>query len=494
MKHKGRKMRRIYIFSTLLILFAFPPNFLFAAEGDARWQISLGNSIDSSPAIGPDGTIYVGSVDGNLYAVNSNGTLKWTFKTLGEVHSSPAIGYDGTIYCGSDDSNLYAVNPDGSQKWVFSEATAAISSSPAIDATGTIYVGSEDGKLYAIKSGGTSELNSWPFSADGAITSSPVIASDGTVYVGSEGGTFYAIRSTGKLKWQFPGNNTVGSIHSSPAIDSDGTIYFGSADSNLYAVTVDGAQKWAFDSGARILSSPVIREDGSILAGCDNGNLYALKKDDGTQIWAYSLNGTAIRSAPLVASDGTIYFGADDQKLHVLNSSGSQKWELAGAAMISASPAMGFGGDLYIGTEGGGLYAVETASTRLASGFWPAFHHDARHTGRITTNAGPTADAGSDETVKGGNSVTLNGSNSSDPDFGIPLFTWTQTAGDTVDLINPTSVTPNFTAPGIDDEKKTLTFQLVVTDNGGLTDTDTVEITVEKNDDDKGCFIGTIRD
>ena len=47
------------------------------------------------------------------------GTLKWSFKTGGMVRSSPAIGSDGTIYVGSDDYKLYAINPDGTEKWSF---------------------------------------------------------------------------------------------------------------------------------------------------------------------------------------------------------------------------------------------------------------------------------------------------------------------------------------------------------------------------------------
>ena len=65
--------------------------------------------IDSSPAIGSDGTIYVGSDDYNLYAINSNGTLKWSYATGSWYNSSPAIGSDSTIYVGSDDGKLYAI-------------------------------------------------------------------------------------------------------------------------------------------------------------------------------------------------------------------------------------------------------------------------------------------------------------------------------------------------------------------------------------------------
>ena len=57
--------------------------------------------VGSSPAIASDGTIYVGSEDSKLYAINPNGTLQWAYTTGGSVYSSPALASDGTIYVGS---------------------------------------------------------------------------------------------------------------------------------------------------------------------------------------------------------------------------------------------------------------------------------------------------------------------------------------------------------------------------------------------------------
>jgi outer membrane protein assembly factor BamB len=493
MRQARPKTSNIAFFSFLLIVSVFYCNALPAAEGDVKWQISPGGGFDSSPAIGSDGTIYVGSLNGNLYALSSTGTLRWTFTVQGAIHSSPAIGSDGTIYFGSDDTNLYAINSDGSQKWVFSSARGPISSSPAIGSDGTLYVGSEDGNIYAVTSEGGSVSTAWPFTADSAITTSPAIATDGTVYVGSRGGTLYAILSSGALKWDFSNGNTIGNIYSSPAIGSDGTIYFGASDAKVYAVTAEGSLKWPpFEASGSIISSPAIRDDGSIVVGSNAGIFYALNKDDGSEVWAYAANDKEIRSSPLVASDGTIYFGSYDEKLHAINGTGSTKWERILEGMISASPTMGFGGDIYIGTETGNFYAVETVSVRLASGSWPSFHHDVRHTGRNNTNLAPTANAGSDQTAKSGKMVTLYGSSSSDPDYGIPFYQWSQTEGETVELSDTSAVRPSFSAPETDSGTKTLTFQLLVTDNGGLTSTDTVQITVEKNDDDGGCFIRTI--
>ena len=69
----------------------------------------------SSPAIGSDGTLYVGSYDNKLYAINGKSGVKlWEFETgfRGNVSSSPAIGSDGTVYVGSFDKKVYAIKTD----------------------------------------------------------------------------------------------------------------------------------------------------------------------------------------------------------------------------------------------------------------------------------------------------------------------------------------------------------------------------------------------
>ncbi len=63
--------------------------------------------------------VYVGSDDGNLLAVTSDGTLNWKFQTKGLKYSSPSLSPSGTVYVGSLDAYIYAVKPDGSLKWKF---------------------------------------------------------------------------------------------------------------------------------------------------------------------------------------------------------------------------------------------------------------------------------------------------------------------------------------------------------------------------------------
>ena len=67
--------------------------------------------MSSSPAVGVDGTVYVGSVGNKIYALDGKtGTKKWEFKTGSWVHSSPAVSAEGILYVGSTDNKVYAIH------------------------------------------------------------------------------------------------------------------------------------------------------------------------------------------------------------------------------------------------------------------------------------------------------------------------------------------------------------------------------------------------
>ncbi|HEU4687167.1 MAG TPA: PKD domain-containing protein, partial [Vicinamibacterales bacterium] len=93
----------------------------------------------------------------------------------------------------------------------------------------------------------------------------------------------------------------------------------------------------------------------------------------------------------------------------------------------------------------------------------------------VEVNAPPIANAGADQSVKTGASVTLSGSGS-DPNGTIASYAWTQTSGTPVTLTGANTATPTFTAPA---SAATLAFQLTVTDNQGATHLDAVAIAVK---------------
>ncbi len=81
--------------------------------GTLLWEFVTGEAVTATPAIGSNGTVFVGSYDKKLYAINGKSGVKlWEFETGFEMESSPAIGSDGTIYVGSGDFKLYAIKTD----------------------------------------------------------------------------------------------------------------------------------------------------------------------------------------------------------------------------------------------------------------------------------------------------------------------------------------------------------------------------------------------
>jgi eukaryotic-like serine/threonine-protein kinase len=89
--------------------------------------------------------------------------IKWKFHTDGRVISSPAVA-NGLVYVGSTDGNLYAVDLEsGTQKWKF-ETKVRVTSSPAVNG-GVVYFGSYDGKFYAVAA--ASGQLKWKFQTGG---------------------------------------------------------------------------------------------------------------------------------------------------------------------------------------------------------------------------------------------------------------------------------------------------------------------------------------
>jgi outer membrane protein assembly factor BamB len=209
-------------------LLALTPN------GALKWRYAVGDWIESSPAIGPDGAIYIGSADNTLYAINPDGTLRWKYLTGGDIASAPTLAADGTVYAGSRDGILYALNPDGTLKWGFT-TNALIDSSASLARDGTICFGSSDGHVYALRPDGTEK---WRYPAPGApallaVYSSPAVRDDGSVVIGTSNNKVICLNADGTLRWE----TAVGDwVDSSPLVTADGTIYVGCQDKVLYCL------------------------------------------------------------------------------------------------------------------------------------------------------------------------------------------------------------------------------------------------------------------
>jgi len=403
-----------------------------------NWTYKVGGSgTDSSVTIGPDGTIYVGTMDistyyGYLYAFNPNGTLKWAYNTAGY----PIIGPDGTLYVGGGSSGIfYALTDNGNKatvKWSYEAGFNRYIKGYNIGADGTIYVGiANTNQLIAFNPNGTIKWTykiNWP--------TSPVIGSDGTIYVGESNGgqNLYAINPDGTLKWTYRPNTTYGYLSKAPVIGSDGTLYFSDTDAHFYALNPDGTLKWYLSNEG----NPTIGADGTIyLEGW--GTIYALTSN-GAVKWTYSAPCTG-DSSITIGADGTLYFGAINSlqtygidspgvtDLYALNPNGTLKWTYHVGGVISGL-TIGPDGTLYVGGRAtGNIYAFK----------------DPIPVANFKTN-----------TTNGTGSLTVQFTDNS---TGIPIsWNWNFGDGTTSNLQNPTHT---YTKPG------TYTVTLTVTGPGG---------------------------
>ncbi len=364
----------------------------------AKWRFETMGDVESSPAIGPDGTVFVGSDDGNLYALDpETGAEIWRFETGGPIQSAPAVAPDGTIYFGSLDKHIYALKPNGDLKWSF-QTGGEIFSSPALwHERGILYIGSNDNCLYAINAG--SGTFRWKFTTGDKIISSPSIGHDGiehVVYFGSLDRNVYALAASGtspKLKWKFSAD---AGIYASPAIGGDGRIYIGelmleSVEEyrfKFYCLNVDGTKRWSFTDGTGFYSSSAIGPDGTIFVGSRDGRFFAMNSD-GTEKWAVRPGPpyAGIDSSPAVGSNRLVYTGSRKSRLYALEterqkSEDSRDWSFAtNDSILYSSPVIDANGTIYFGSQDNYVYAITAGNLGLANSPWPMFRGNTARTG-----------------------------------------------------------------------------------------------------------------
>jgi outer membrane protein assembly factor BamB len=386
--------------------YAGPRSARVVATFDTRQPGDPRADIQSAPAIGPDGTIYLGNFRGTFSAVRlppsgSQMQLVWQFRPPGmnSFHTTPAIDADGTVYLPfgevapqgqpqpqNPQAFLYAFGPaaagsaEPTVKWRF-PLGARTTSSPTIGPDGTVYEMAGSGDLFAVTPTGQKKWQA-KVGAPGAVTS-PALAKDGTVYTLGLDGKLYATGPDGNAKWSFDYGSLVGSTPQkvpanerpfsgggsdgkgagdSPTIGPDGTVYFGASNSNFYAVTPDGKLKWMFEAErevAGIWSTPALSADGSTLYFGDNaGGVYALDAATGQKRWQFPVYGS-IYAAPELDRDGRLYFGATVGHVWALDAtSGQQIWDWDAGQAVWTAPAITPDGRLVVATREGIIYAL----------------------------------------------------------------------------------------------------------------------------------------
>ena len=214
---------------------------MYAETGEELWRFRTG--VTESPPLIIDGTIYFGSWDGKMYALDAEThQVKWTFQTGDQVKDAAAY-WKGAIYFGSYDGKVYALDAHtGKERWSAS-GVANFYASPAV-AYGRVFIGNTDGRVYAF--GAKSGDLLWARATGGYVYSSAAVW-ERTIFAGSYDGRFYGLdAATGDVKWRF---DSKGPISGSPVV-LDGVVYFSTLKSRTFGLDARNGKKiWEFPDG-----------------------------------------------------------------------------------------------------------------------------------------------------------------------------------------------------------------------------------------------------
>ncbi len=353
-----------------------------------KWEYKSAAIALSHPAIGPDGTIYVGS-NRNLLAVSSEGKLRWE-AGVGEA-GTPVVSEEGTIYLDTWHGSLFGVNKGGQIVWRPGCGLIGFNAPPAMGANTMLYFLNTVSDIYAFEPKRSEEkvwsLDTFREGMLGADTvlpgsarvggisakAAPILTRNGSVILPRQN-FLHSISTNGSPEWDL--ELTSGNLGQA-ALAEDGTIFLGDDRSVVYAVESSGSKKWRLDVGGSVQGSPVIDTAGIVYFAAGDA-VYAVNPD-GSLKWRFSpMRRLGISTSPALAADGTLYVGGDFA-LVALNPDGTLKWNIRIYSPTS-SPTIGPDGTIYFACGYSWLCAVEDQGSPLMRSAWPKQFHDVTNT------------------------------------------------------------------------------------------------------------------
>ena len=333
------------------------------------WTYQTFGAVKSSPAIAADGTLYVGSFDMHLYALNSNdGSFLWTHKARAEVDSSPAIGLGGVVFVGASfpDNQVRAINASGGLLWSFQTQSSVISS--PILANNTVYVGSDDSMLYAL-SAASGEI-SWAFITDGPVEAAPALTPDGSVvFAVTTKGTMFAINAyTGGELWHL---TAAGPLKAAPTVTDDGIFVLvgeaaGIKSSLLCVFAANGTVFWHTAVYASVEAPVALDGNGRVIVGTNfpANALFAFSlSSGGASLWNVTIGSVALSAPAIDRGSNTVVIGSWDQSVYAINTvTGAIIWRIPLTGFTTSSPALA-NGKVFIGCGDGTIVAISMPSS-----------------------------------------------------------------------------------------------------------------------------------
>jgi outer membrane protein assembly factor BamB len=296
-------------------IFFYNGRYLKAVDFDGNYIFAINtennNNKYSTPAIGKNGNIYLGTTTGQIRAYNRNGLFLWQSANSSgsQVKTGPLIDAEGNIYYGCLNDCFYSIASDGAQNWEF-QTGGSITSSPSITPDGNLVFGDADGTLYCLY-GYESELSQFGSPMYGINCSRTF--------------SYYSNIRSSQNRVYFS-NTVVNSTEEDTLIvynNTDETVQiYTECSSNRFQISCSSNQIAPNDSLEILISfQPIVEEliESQLIISTNDPaapelNIYLLgngiELDPGDIIWDLPVSSDGI-SSPAMDSNGVIYFTCD---------------------------------------------------------------------------------------------------------------------------------------------------------------------------------------
>jgi outer membrane protein assembly factor BamB len=266
------------------------------ATGKEKWRYKAGPVRVAAAA--KNGAVYVGDLDGLFHCVDAvTGKARWTFDTKSEITSGANFAADDVLFgCGNE--HLYCLTKDGTQRWKFKIAGGPVLGTPAVGGGRTFVTGC-DSKMHVIDLANGNEVLAVDLEAQTGAT--PAVAGD-HLFVGTMAKNVLALDwKKGEITWIYEPAKRANDFYASAAV-TDNLVIAGSRDKRIHAIDrKSGAERWTFTTKAHVDASPVVVGD-RVYAGSLDGNLYVLGLARGDLLQQLRL-GKGIMASPAGANN-----------------------------------------------------------------------------------------------------------------------------------------------------------------------------------------------
>lgn len=310
------------------------------------WTYQTGARVFASPVAGHDGTVYVGSLDGQFVALDPDGSLKWRYAAGQKIYPSALVVGSSVIF-GTHQSELVSLSLQGQPRW-------KLPLQDVVDASATL---GPDGRIYAVANGAYAvdllgRLH-WHKPTADHVRSAPVIHPARLVIIGTTEGLLLALRPDGSLAWEVA---LGGAIEGAASVDDDGHIHAGTGRGEIVQIDQKGSVRWRFPTRGEVRATPALARDGTIIVGSYDGHIYAISRT-GQLRWKVATGGR-VRASARIDADGRIYVGSQDNFLYCIDPGGRVLWRYNVGQDVDSTVEIGSDGTLYVGSDDGGVHAL----------------------------------------------------------------------------------------------------------------------------------------